>query len=62
MSDDQAAALPGVSGVAGAPGIPGPASPGDVGVMPEPSRHAPDRNLAMELARVTEAGDRKSVV
>ncbi len=24
--------------------------------MPEPARHAPDRNLALELARVTEAG------
>jgi fructose-1,6-bisphosphatase II len=24
--------------------------------MPEPGRHAPDRNLALELARVTEAG------
>jgi fructose-1,6-bisphosphatase II len=56
MSDDQAAALPGVPGVAGAPGIPAPASPGDIGATPEPSRHAPDRNLAMELARVTEAG------
>lgn len=60
MSDDQAGALPGVpSGVAGAPGVPGSLSEasGDVAVgTPEPSRHAPDRNLAMELARVTEAG------
>jgi fructose-1,6-bisphosphatase II len=59
MSDDQAAALPGVpSGVAGAPGVAGPQGPpaGDVAAMPEPGRHAPDRNLAMELARVTEAG------
>jgi fructose-1,6-bisphosphatase II len=28
----------------------------DVPVVPEPSKHAPTRNLAMELARVTEAG------
>ena len=60
MSDDQAAPLPGVpSGVAGAPGIPDSVigTAGDGGAaMPEPGRHAPDRNLAMELARVTEAG------
>jgi fructose-1,6-bisphosphatase II len=60
MSDDQATSLPGVpSGVAGAPGIPDPVleTPGDGGAAaPEPSTHAPDRNLAMELARVTEAG------
>ncbi len=58
MSDDQAAALPGVpSGVAGAPGIAAQVSAaGDAAATPEPSRHAPDRNLAMELARVTEAG------
>jgi fructose-1,6-bisphosphatase II len=28
----------------------------EVAVSPEPARHAPDRNLALELARVTEAG------
>ncbi len=60
MSDDQATSLPGVpSGVAGAPGIPDPVleTTGDGGAAaPEPSTHAPDRNLAMELARVTEAG------
>jgi fructose-1,6-bisphosphatase II len=61
MSDDQAAPLPGVpSGVAGAPGIPDSliGTAGDVSAAaPEPpGRHAPDRNLAMELARVTEAG------
>jgi len=69
MSDEQPAGLPGVpagtagdggfAGVAGAPGIPGPVKdlPGDPGpATPEPGRHAPDRNLALELARVTEAG------
>ena len=29
--------------------------PGDVSPLPEPGKHAPDRNLALELARVTEA-------
>jgi fructose-1,6-bisphosphatase II len=69
MSDQQAAGMPGVpadavtngglAGVAGAPGIPGPAGdlPSDASLAtPEPGRHAPDRNLALELARVTEAG------
>jgi fructose-1,6-bisphosphatase II len=32
---------------------PGPSGPG---ITPEPGRQAPDRNLALELARVTEAG------
>ena len=69
MSDQQAAGMPGVpadpvsdggfTGVAGAPGIPGPVE--DLAadpnlVAPEPGIHAPDRNLALELARVTEAG------
>ena len=70
MSDQQAAGMPavpadtvgdgGFSGVAGAPGIP--AQVGDlqsdpsIAATPEPGRHAPDRNLALELARVTEAG------
>jgi fructose-1,6-bisphosphatase II len=69
MSEQEAARMPGVpagtvgdggfAGVAGAPGIPRPAGrpPGDPGLAaPEPGRHAPDRNLALELARVTEAG------
>ncbi len=30
--------------------------PQDIDPLPEPGRHAPDRNLALELARVTEAG------
>jgi fructose-1,6-bisphosphatase II len=41
MSDDQTAAVP------GQPNPP---------ITAEPERHAPDRNLALELARVTEAG------
>jgi fructose-1,6-bisphosphatase II len=41
MSDDQTTA------------VPGEASPP---ITAEPERHAPDRNLALELARVTEAG------
>src|ERR1700735_3522903 len=60
MSDDQATSLPGVpSGVAGAPGISDPVLETPrygSATAPEPSTHAPDRNLAMELARVTEAG------
>src|SRR5262245_57251034 len=69
MSDQQAAGIPGVpadsvsdggfGGVAGAPGIPGAVGdlPGDASLeTPEPGIHAPDRNLALELARVTEAG------
>ncbi len=70
MSDDQAAAIPGgsaraggeaafASGVAGAPGIADPAvdpAADPEATTPEPGRHAPDRNLALELARVTEAG------
>jgi fructose-1,6-bisphosphatase II len=68
MTEDQAAPLPGAQpggsaltgapGVAGAPGIPG--TPADAAAEavppPEPGHHAPDRNLALELARVTEAG------
>ncbi len=42
MGEDQAAA-------AGSPARPAIAAPA-------PGRHAPDRNLALELARVTEAG------
>jgi fructose-1,6-bisphosphatase II len=33
-----------------------PEGPGTVDLTAEPERHAPDRNLALELARVTEAG------
>jgi fructose-1,6-bisphosphatase II len=65
MTDQQPAGMPGgpadavsdggFAGVAGAPGTPGPV--GDLPVeTPEPGKHAPDRNLALELARVTEAG------
>jgi fructose-1,6-bisphosphatase II len=34
----------------------GPGGPGSVDLTAEPETHAPDRNLALELARVTEAG------
>jgi len=34
----------------------GPDAPVSQDIAPEPGRHAPDRNLALELARVTEAG------
>jgi len=43
----------------GVPANPAPCEdidPADVAVPPEPGRSAPDRNLALELARVTEAG------
>jgi fructose-1,6-bisphosphatase II len=62
MTEDQAplpGGLPGASaltstpGVAGAPGVPGETA---AAAVSEPARHAPDRNLALELARVTEAG------
>jgi fructose-1,6-bisphosphatase II len=58
MSESQARQDGGLAGVAGAPGIAGNAAEaGQAGfATPEPGRHAPDRNLAMELARVTEAG------
>jgi fructose-1,6-bisphosphatase II len=65
MTEDQAAPVPGVEpgasaltstpGVAGAPGVPT-SGDGEDHAVPEPGRHAPDRNLALELARVTEAG------
>jgi fructose-1,6-bisphosphatase II len=70
MTEDQAASMPrglgetgqdgSFGGVAGAPGIPetpdlAAGEPGLVAPEP-PGRHAPDRNLALELARVTEAG------
>ncbi len=67
MSEDQAAPVPGsqpgvsaltgTPGVAGAPGVPATTEGEDEALaVPEPGRHAPDRNLALELARVTEAG------
>jgi fructose-1,6-bisphosphatase II len=45
MTDNKAAATPD-----------GPAAAAGQDTAPEPGRHAPDRNLALELARVTEAG------
>ena len=58
MSDGQARQDGSVGGVAGAPGIAGQVTDSGQPAFstPEPGRHAPDRNLAMELARVTEAG------
>jgi len=72
MSNDQAAAMPGgpaetggsggfagvpgALGAAGAPGVAQAAADAAADIAPEPGRHAPDRNLALELARVTEAG------
>jgi fructose-1,6-bisphosphatase II len=58
MSDDKAVGDGAFAGVAGAPGVAGITSDtADLGLAtPEPGRHAPDRNLALELARVTEAG------
>jgi fructose-1,6-bisphosphatase II len=59
MSDDKAGADGAFAGVAGAPGVAGIAADpaADLAAAtPEPGKHAPDRNLALELARVTEAG------
>jgi fructose-1,6-bisphosphatase II len=58
MSDGQARQDAGLPGVAGAPGVaPSAAEAGQAGfAAPEPGTQAPDRNLAMELVRVTEAG------
>ncbi len=58
MSDGLARQDSSLGGVAGAPGVSGAVSePGEATfAAPEPGKHAPDRNLAMELARVTEAG------
>ena len=64
MTEHESAAIPPVSGPLGQ-AVPDPsplaadlsqvaAEPGQA--SPEPARHAPDRNLALELARVTEAG------
>jgi fructose-1,6-bisphosphatase II len=59
MSEGQARQDAGLAGVAGAPGVVGSATEAAQGggfAAPEPGKHAPDRNLAMELVRVTEAG------
>jgi fructose-1,6-bisphosphatase II len=58
MRDGQARQDDSPGGVAGAPGVAGAVQESDQPTFaaPEPGRHAPDRNLAMELARVTEAG------
>jgi fructose-1,6-bisphosphatase II len=68
MSEQQGAGVPrgpadrgldaGFGGVAGAPGIAAAADAPDEEspAVPEPDHRAPDRNLGMELARVTEAG------
>jgi fructose-1,6-bisphosphatase II len=48
MGDDEAVGRPGIPAAEGYAG--GPIA------TPEPGRHAPDRNLALEMARVTEAG------
>jgi fructose-1,6-bisphosphatase II len=55
MSDGQARQDVGLPGVAGAPGVAGSAPEAGFGAR-EPGKHAPDRNLALELVRVTEAG------
>jgi fructose-1,6-bisphosphatase II len=59
MTENQAAPAPGQPPApvpAAAPGQPVPWSRADEPeTPPEPGRHAPDRNLAMELVRVTEA-------
>ncbi|HXZ66525.1 MAG TPA: class II fructose-bisphosphatase [Streptosporangiaceae bacterium] len=58
MSDGQARQDGGLPGVAGAPGIASNAAETAQAAFaaPEPGKHAPDRNLALEMARVTEAG------
>jgi fructose-1,6-bisphosphatase II len=57
MTEGQARPDAGLPGVAGAPGVaPSAAEAGQAGfAAPEPGTQAPDRNLAMELVRVTEA-------
>ena len=52
---DNGATLRG-DGVPANPEPPGDVDPAGVTAPPEPGRSAPDRNLALELARVTEAG------
>jgi fructose-1,6-bisphosphatase II len=59
MDQDERAAgpdLPAEAGGAGGSMPPPEASYAGPVTTPEPGRHAPDRNLALELARVTEAG------
>ncbi|HXZ65064.1 MAG TPA: fructose-bisphosphatase class II family protein, partial [Streptosporangiaceae bacterium] len=58
MTDSQARQDGGLPGVAGAPGIASNVAETAQAAFatPEPGKHAPDRNLALELARVTEAG------
>jgi fructose-1,6-bisphosphatase II len=56
MSEDQAVPMTGGPGVAGAPGVPDRPEGTDLVPPDPPGIHAPDRNLALELARVTEAG------
>ena len=64
MTDNEAAAMQAGSGLSGE-ALPDPSlvaagaarAADEAGqASPEPARHAPDRNLALELARVTEAG------
>jgi fructose-1,6-bisphosphatase II len=59
MTDNQIAATPDAPATFAMPDAPGvpdaPAVPAGQETAPEPGRHAPDRNLALELARVTEA-------
>jgi fructose-1,6-bisphosphatase II len=57
MSDEHSVPLSSGQGVAGAPGIAGASGSAEALSAPEPPEsQAPDRNLALELARVTEAG------
>jgi fructose-1,6-bisphosphatase II len=51
MTDDRVVTTPPAATLAGRP-----AATEETQPPPEPSSHAPDRNLALELARVTEAG------
>jgi fructose-1,6-bisphosphatase II len=53
MSQDEIVTSPEASALAGQPGPPG---EDETTPPPPPGTHAPDRNLALELARVTEAG------
>jgi fructose-1,6-bisphosphatase II len=53
MADDEIVTTPPASGLTGRPTA---AGPDQYDPAPEPEHHAPDRNLALELARVTEAG------
>src|SRR6266700_550163 len=58
MTEDQPASMPDRPLSPESPRSPGSGLPPAASVpsaSPEPGRHAPDRNLALELARVTEA-------